>query len=64
MKFSELKDLTAVELKAKGDELRKELFNLKIQKATARLEKPASLRNLRHDIARIETRISQLRAQS
>jgi large subunit ribosomal protein L29 len=61
MKMSELKDFTAVELTARSRDLRQELFNLRLQKASAQLEKPARLRLLRRDIARIETRISQLR---
>lgn len=64
MKISELKDLTVVELTAKGRDLRQELFNLKLQKASSRLEHPTRLRTLRKDIARIETRISQLSRQA
>ncbi len=61
MKMSELKDFTPAELTARSRDLRQELFNLRLQKASAQLEKPARLRLLRRDIARIETRISQLR---
>jgi len=61
MKMSELKDMTPVELMAKGRDLRQEIFNLRLQQASAQLEKPARLHTLRRDIARIETRISQLR---
>jgi large subunit ribosomal protein L29 len=61
MKMSELKDMTLVELMAKGRDLRQEIFNLRLQQASAQLEKPARLHTLRRDIARIETRISQLR---
>jgi large subunit ribosomal protein L29 len=61
MKMSELNDFTQAELTAKSRDLRQELFNLRLQKASAQLEKPARLRLLRRDIARIETRISQLR---
>jgi len=61
MKFSELKDSTQAELVSKSRDLRQELFNLRLQKASAQLEKPARLRTLRRDIARVETRISQLR---
>ena len=64
MKFTEIKDMTAVELTAKSRDLRQELFNLRLQKASAQLEKPARLRLLRRDIARIETRISQLRQKA
>jgi len=61
MKFTEIKDMTAVELTAKSRDLRQEMFNLRLQQASAQLEKPARLRTLRRDIARIETRASQLR---
>jgi large subunit ribosomal protein L29 len=61
MKMSEIKDLTLVELSAKSRDLRQEVFNLRLQQASAQLEKPGRLRTLRRDIARIETRVSQLR---
>ena len=64
MKISELKDMTLVELTAKGRDLRQEMFNLRLQQASAQLEKPARLHTLRRYIARIETRISQLRNKS
>ena len=64
MKMPELKDLTTVELTAKSRDLRREIFNLRLQQASAQLEKPARLRTLRRDIARVETRISQLRLTS
>ena len=61
MKMSELKDFSLVELQAKGRDLRQEMFNLRLQQASSQLEKPARLRTLRRDIARIETQISALR---
>jgi large subunit ribosomal protein L29 len=64
MKFAELKDMTVAELSAKGRDLRQEMFNLRLQQATAQLEKPARLNTLRKDIARVETRISALNNQS
>ncbi len=63
MKMSELKDLTPTELSAKSRDLRHEIFNLRLQQASSQLEKPARLRTLRRDIARIETRLNQLRQQ-
>ncbi len=59
-----IKDATLVELTALGRDLRQELFNLRLQQASAQLEKPARLRLLRRDVARIETRISQLRRKA
>ena len=55
MKMSELKDLTATELTAKGRDLRQEMFNLRLQQASSQLEKPARIRSIRKDIARIKT---------
>ena len=64
MKMPELKDMTVSELAAKSRDVRQEIFNLRLQQASSQLEKPARLRLLRRDIARIETRISQLRHQA
>jgi large subunit ribosomal protein L29 len=64
MASNAFKEMTALELAAKGRELRLELFNLRLQKATARLEKPHRIRQLRRDIARCETRLTSLRAAS
>jgi large subunit ribosomal protein L29 len=61
MKYSELKDSTVQELTARSRDLRQEMFNLRLQQASSRLEKPARLRTIRRDIARIETKISELR---
>jgi large subunit ribosomal protein L29 len=55
MKASELRDLAPVELAAKGRELRDQLWNARIKKATGQLENTALLGSLRRDIARVET---------
>jgi large subunit ribosomal protein L29 len=64
MKMSELKDMTVTELGVKSRDLRQEMFNLRLQQASSQLEKPARLRNLRRDIARIETQISLLQKKA
>ena len=64
MKMSEIHDLTPTELAAKARDMRQELFNLRLQQASSQLEKPARLRTLRRDVARIETRISALRKKA
>jgi large subunit ribosomal protein L29 len=61
MKMSEIKDLSPQDLVLKSRDLRQEIFNLRLQQASSQLEKPARLRLLRRDIARLETRMSQLR---
>ena len=55
MKSKELRDMTAGDLRAKAEELKKELFNLKMRHATAQLENPLKLRLIRRDIARVNT---------
>ena len=60
----EIQEKTMPELLAEGRNLRQEIFNLRLQQASAQLEKPDRLRTLRRDIARIETRISQLRKKA
>jgi large subunit ribosomal protein L29 len=61
MKMSELREVPMDELLAKSRDLRQEMFNLRLQQASAQLEKSARLRWLRRDIARIETQLSVLR---
>jgi large subunit ribosomal protein L29 len=53
--YSELKDLTADELGQKAAALQDELFKLRLRQATAQVENPMRIRNLRRDIARIRT---------
>ena len=64
MKFSELKDQTLTELGAKARDLRQQLFKLQLQRAASQLENTSQLRNIRRDIARVETRMSVIRKQT
>jgi large subunit ribosomal protein L29 len=64
MAKNDLKEMTPQELAAKGRELREEMFNLRLQQATARLEKTHRVRQLRRDVARCETLINQSRKKS
>lgn len=54
-------ELTAQELVAKSRSMRQELFNLRLQQATARLEKPHRIREIRREIARCETNLTSAR---
>jgi large subunit ribosomal protein L29 len=60
----EIQEKTVPELLADGRNMRQEILNLRLQQASAQLEKSARLHTLRRDIARIETRISQLRKKA
>ncbi|MBI2880977.1 MAG: 50S ribosomal protein L29 [Candidatus Tectomicrobia bacterium] len=55
MKPQQFRDLTEDELAAKERELREELFNLRFQRATGRVENPMRVRQVRRDIARART---------
>lgn len=59
MKAKEMKDQTVEELKLKEKELYDQLFKLRFQAATAQLEKPAMIRNVRRDLARVKTILKQ-----
>jgi large subunit ribosomal protein L29 len=59
MKASELRQLDRAELLGKNSEFAKELFNLKFQLHTGRLENSARLAALRKDIARVKTLLSE-----
>ena len=60
MKASELRTLSVPELQAKSRELRDELFNARVKRATGQLENTAKLRQLRRDVARVETVLTQM----
>jgi large subunit ribosomal protein L29 len=56
---SELRALTLEELRQKEIDLRKELFNLRFQKTTGEIENPMRIKQVRRDIARVLTIISE-----
>lgn len=55
MKSSEVRALTADELKQKELDLRKELFNLRFRIVTGEVENPMRIKDLRKDIAKVLT---------
>ena len=55
MKTKELHVLTVDELNTKLKELTEELFNLRFRHAIGQLENPASLKNVKKEIAKIKT---------
>ena len=62
MKASDVRAKTADELKDQLVDLKKEQFNLRFQRATQQLEKPARVREVRRDIARIKTILGEKNA--
>ena len=61
MKAQELKGKTKDELTAEMLQLRKEAFNLRFQKASGQLKNTARQRQVRRDIARIQTTLNAAR---
>ena len=64
MKASDVRALSADQLKDELAKLKKEQFNLRFQKATGQLEKSSRINEVRKDIARIKTIAGQKAAQS
>lgn len=63
MKPNELRKISVEELQKKQIESTQELFNLKFQLHTGRLENTSKLKNLRKDIARINTILNIAKAE-
>ncbi len=59
MKISEIRKLSIKELQAKLDDYKKELFNLRFQKAINQLENVMRIRTVKKTIARILTIINE-----
>lgn len=55
LKMSEVNKMDTASINAKVNELRKELFELKLQKSTTNVEKPHLLKTIKKDIARLFT---------
>ena len=62
MKPNDLRKISADDLGKKQTESTQELFNLKFQLHTGRLENTSKLKSLRKDIARINTILNECKA--
>ena len=59
MKAKEIRNLSTDELNKKLEELKKDLFMLRMQHATTQLDNPMRLNAVKKDIARIKTIIRE-----
>lgn len=59
MKAKDIRALTTDEMLEKEKQYKEELFNLRFQQATGQLENTARLRQVRKNIARIKTVLSE-----
>ncbi|MDP4108803.1 MAG: 50S ribosomal protein L29 [Bacillota bacterium] len=66
MKAKEIRELSGDELQNKLRDLKKDLFNLKLQHATNQLDNPIRIADVKKDIARLKTiiRENELAAKS
>ena len=55
MKAVDVRKMSATELDAKLVELKKDLFNLRLQHATNQLDNPVRIAEVKKDIARVKT---------
>ncbi|HAP03542.1 MAG: 50S ribosomal protein L29 [Candidatus Weimeria sp.] len=61
--IEDLKNQSTDELSAKLVDAKKELFNLRFQNATNQLDNTARIKEVRHNIARIQTVLTQISNQ-
>ena len=59
MKAKELKNLSVADLQKKLDDLKKDLFMLRMQHATNQLDNPMQIAAVKKDIARVKTIIRE-----
>lgn len=62
MKASEFRELTKDELVQKLSDLKTEFFNLRFQLATGQLNNPMMIKQVKHDIARVKTILTEMNA--
>ena len=59
MTTQELRDKSVDELNTRERELREQLFKLRFQRATGRMENPMKIREVKREIARIQTLLNE-----
>jgi large subunit ribosomal protein L29 len=59
VKASTLRDKSVDELHTRERELSEQLYKLRFQRATGRMESPARMRQVRREIARIKTLLNE-----
>lgn len=61
MKIKEIRELSVDELQKRCLELKQETFNLRLQQQSGQMDKPSRIREIRREVARVETTISERR---
>ena len=60
MKAKEIREMSAAELETKIAELKKDVFNLRLQHATNQLDNTNKISEVKRDIARVNTVLREL----
>ena len=64
MKIKELRELSSEELATRRRDLKEEALNLRVQQESGQLENPARIRQVRREVGRIETLLSERRHEA
>jgi len=64
MKAAEIRELTVDDLRARVKDLDDQLFRMRIQKSMGQLEAPGKVRDIRRDLARINTILREKELQA
>ena len=59
MKASKMREMSATELSDEAREMSKQLFQLRLQKATGQLDNVNKIREIRKDLARVNTVLTE-----
>ncbi|MFN7728428.1 MAG: 50S ribosomal protein L29 [Bdellovibrio sp.] len=59
MKYQDVKDLSATEMKKKKKALTQDIFEAKMKNSLGQLSNPLEIRGLRRDLARLNTALVQ-----
>lgn len=59
MKINDIRKMTTEELNKKIEELKVELFDLRMKQATGNLDKPHKINDLRKTVARMKTVVNE-----
>ena len=63
MKYTDVKDMSVTELKKKKVSITQDIFDMKIKNQLGQLSNPIQIRDLRKDLARVNTALVQMVAR-
>jgi large subunit ribosomal protein L29 len=63
MNASKLREMSLEDLESEGQALSEQIFRLRFQKATGQLENRTKIRQIRRDLARVKTILTERRQQ-